>query len=151
MFLALPALLTLTLASALPALQPRAGGPIPQPIPSTCSLERVNPVHPAPAFKPSPAFAAANQVYAYYLPQDTTFDEGAEYEKCLQSCYGFGEKGTCVGSVWAHNVSYTAYGTPNVGTACLFFGKPLVEADLEAVTDGSYSGARAVNIKCPAA
>lgn len=150
MFFALPAFLALSLASALPALQTRAGGPIPQPIPSNCTLDCVNPVHPTLAFRPSAAFVAAHQIYAYYLPQDTTFEDSVEFEKCLQSCYGFGEKGTCVGSVWAYNVSYVAFGTPNVGTACLFFGKPLAKVDLQVVADGSYSGAKAVDIKCSA-
>ena len=146
---ALTALFSLT--SALPTLSPRAGGPIAEPIPSTCSVTCAAPTYPTDGFKASDAFTSAHSVFNDYIPTDSVYNVSMSYNMCLEQCYGFGNKGECVSTLFASNVTYTAYGVTTQGYACLMFGAPLTGADLETTTDGSYAGARGTNIGCPAA
>jgi hypothetical protein len=150
---AIAALTTLlSLTAALPTtdnLSARAGGPSIVPIPSTCSVTCSAPTYPTDAFKPTSAFTTAHGVYSFYLPNDSVTNVSSSYNTCLEQCYGYGNKGDCVSTLWAANVTYQAYGFTNTGYACLMFGAHLTGADLVAVTDGSYTGARGTNIACP--
>ena len=140
----------LSLTAARPSLlHPRAGGPVGRPIPSNCSTPAVSSASGSDAFKPSESVATASQIYSYYLPKDSGADGDTGLTNCLQACYGYGTPGTCKSIAWAHNVTYTAYGATNTGTVCAFFRQPLTPDMFIDVTDGTYTGARVINIDCP--
>ena len=136
-----------SLASAAP-LEARAGGPAIVKIPAGCSVNCAAPTYPTDSFKPSAAFQSAHGVFSNYIPNDSVRNVSDTYNTCLEQCFGFGNPGQCVSTVFAHNVTYQAYGVTNVGYACLMFGAPLTSADLVSTTDGSYAGARGTNIGC---
>lgn len=134
-------------ATSSPLLR-RAGGPAIVPIPPNCSVKCSAPTYPTDAFKPTDAFAAAHGVFSSYLTSDSVYNVSKTYNTCLEQCFGFGNPGQCVSTLFASNVTYSAYGVTNTGYACLMFGVPLEGDDLVAVTDGSYAGARGTNIGC---
>lgn len=150
--LALLALLPFTLATPIPgSTHVLAGGPIAKPIPPTCIL--TSPLSSnATATMPSPAFAAAHQLYAYYLPTDSTIGKNAStlLTTCAEQCYGYGNPRECVSVFMASEVPYVTYGVPGVGTACLMFGAELGVGDFVAATNAStYRGPMVVDINCP--
>ncbi|MCJ1326291.1 hypothetical protein MMC10_002955 [Thelotrema lepadinum] len=126
----------------------RAGGPGIVSIPSTCSVTCAAPTYPTDAFKATDSFTSTNSVFNQYIPSDSVTNVSASYNTCLEQCFGFGNPGECVSTVFASNVTYQAYGVTSVGYACIMFGKSLTGADMEAVTDGSWAGARGTNIGC---
>ena len=140
-------LLPLTLSTPL-RLETRAGGPGIVSIPSDCSVTCAAPTYPVDAFTVSPTFTSANSVFTQYFPVDSFTNVSSIYDTCLKQCFGYGNPGQCVSTVTASNVTYTAYGATNAGFACLMFGQPITDADLVAVTDGSWTGARGTNIGC---
>ena len=135
------------LALSIP-LTPRAGGPAIVPIPSDCSVTCAAPTYPTDAFKATDAFTTANSVFSQYIPSDSVTNVSDSYNTCLEQCFGFGNPGECVSTVFASNVTYQAFGVTSVGYACIMFGGPIAGGDLEAVTDGSWAGARGTNIGC---
>jgi len=141
-----------TLMSASPVMtkvKPRAGGPIAQPIPSTCTV--TNPL-------PSPIAAEtyipnANDVllYSAYYSSPSS-NKTALAEQCLQQCYGYGNKGECRTAYWAENVPVPAgyYGSPGgqLSTACLFYNETLVTTDFLVAPEGQATTPFAGNIQC---
>ncbi|TID23613.1 hypothetical protein E2P81_ATG03177 [Venturia nashicola] len=159
-----------TLAIAMPhPLQSRAGGPIAKPIPSNCSITNpmlctsaaaCPPISQKP-FRPTNATLASGgpRIYAYYLQPETVKGSSADqlFQKCLETCYGYGTTGSCKSVYQAYN--YPAppmYGGKggNPTTACLMFNRTMTLADFEGVPDndtGKWTDSRAGGISCPAA
>ena len=126
----------------------RAGGPVGKPIPASCLTPLIK--QPTDSFRPNQTFITAYQIYSYFLPSETTVSDETGYRQCLEGCYGFGSPDECKSVAWAHNVPYTASGSiHNNGTACLMFSRRLDSGNLEATTDGTFTGAKASSIDCP--
>jgi hypothetical protein len=161
------AILPLTLATPIqPAA--RAGGPMPKPIPSNCNLETMtlqgpggsvpgpdsyvfgNPdLSSADGFGPNDYFRDAQTTYSYFLQDDSNqpgWNESSRVQECLQQCYGFG--GACSGIAWGHNVVGNVHGQEVNELGCLFFAEPVQQANLVPITNGSWTGALAINIVC---
>jgi hypothetical protein len=115
-----PLALLATAAIASPLiLTPRAGAPIPKPIPSNCTI--ANPVlctsaaYCPPvsysAYRPTnatltPEFAGPF-LYGYYLQPDSfqviNSNSSALFQTCLETCYGYGNIGDCKSVYQAYN------------------------------------------------
>ncbi|MCJ1447422.1 MAG: hypothetical protein MMC23_007933 [Stictis urceolatum] len=135
---------------SLPALVERAGGPPAVPIPANCSINSIHPSIQSDSFALTPDFQKANEVYAYYLQEPTasvSWNESARIQQCLEQCYGIGTG--CTSILWAHDVTYTAYGVQGTGIACLFMHTSISQDELSPVTNGSYTKAQALDIDCP--
>lgn len=152
---ALTSLLTLApMALALPTLPSlinRAGGPIAKPIPADCTLTSIQPSSAATSFSLDPTFQTANQVYSYFLEDDSTsanWNETAKLQQCLEQCFGIGTG--CTSVLWAHDIPHVSYGVQSIGVGCLFMHVEIEEGDLVAVDDGTYTSAQAIDVNCPA-
>jgi hypothetical protein len=126
----------------------RAGAPLPSPIPSNCTFN--NHTLPDTNFRVSPAFQDSFGLYAYYLqPYQAAQPSDALIDRCLQTCYGYGNVGDCVSIYFAYHVPYTLYNVTAVGTGCLMYSRHIRDRDLVAVDgDTDYVDAKAVNIDC---
>jgi len=149
------ALTALAAASPVP-FSKRAGGPVGEPIPDTCTIsDPAATLSAEHTYAVSAEFKAANQVYAFYLPQDS--DNGQhdrELQTCLEQCYGYGNDGDCVAVYLAYNVPLPAdypwgtHGSPSFG--CQFFKTPLsADAFVQTASAQQFTDARARNIECP--
>jgi hypothetical protein len=164
-------LATATIAAALPALSPRAGAPIPKPIPSNCTI--ANPVLCTSAafcppvsytpFRPTnstlaPALAGPF-VYGYYLQPDSfqvvSQSPSALFQTCLETCYGYGNTGDCKSVYQAYGYpTPPMYGEPggDPSVACLLFNRFLHISDFEVVLAGergNLTAPRSGDIQCP--
>ncbi|KAE9994182.1 hypothetical protein Vi05172_g11322 [Venturia inaequalis] len=158
-----------TFVIAIPhPLQIRAGGPIAKPIPSNCTI--TNPLLCTSAaycppisykpFRPTTATLASGGplVYAYYLQPEHITSSTADqlFQKCIETCYGYGTTGSCKSVYQAYN--YPAppmYGGAggNPTTACLLFNRAVTVADFEVVPEsesGKWTASRAGSVSCPA-
>lgn len=157
--------------SATP-LDRRAGAPIPQPIPANCTIvdpvlcisaEYCDPISSEP-YRPTNATLTPALdgpfLYGYYLQPDsfqvTSGNASSLLETCLETCYGYGYIGSCLGVYQAYN--YPAppmFGGPggNPTVACLLFNKALTTTDFELVPEdqrGNWTDPASGNIVCPA-
>lgn len=148
-------------------VQSRAGAPIAKPIPSNCTITNSTlctsaaycpPVFYKP-FRPTAATLASGGplVYAYYLQPDSVTISTADqlFQKCLETCYGYGTTGSCKSVYQAYNYPAPpmfggAGGNPT--TACLMFNRAVTVVDFEIVPDsdtGKWTASRAGGISCP--
>ncbi|KAK4544136.1 hypothetical protein LTR36_004634 [Oleoguttula mirabilis] len=149
------------LASVLPLLaaaspiQPRAGGPIAEPIPSNCTL--INPLPHASCgnattsgYMPTSNFTATNLVYSAYF--EGFLSQPAQATECMQQCYGFGDKGDCKSALLGYRIPTPKgyYGTVggDLETACLLYGAYLNPNVFVPAPSGQYVNATAQNIYC---
>jgi len=163
---------SLAIATTASPLLPRAGAPIAKPIPSNCSIGNpvlctsaasCPPVSYTPFRPTNNTLIPANDgpfLYAYYLTPDSfqvtnsTADE--LFEKCLETCYGYGNTGDCIGVYQAYNYpTPPMFGAPggDPSVACLLFNKALAATDFEVVPENqraNWTSPRAGNIQCPA-
>lgn len=165
-------LLAISYAIASP-LSPRAGAPIPKPIPSNCSI--LNPVLCTSAascppvsytqFRPTPSALtpalSGPFIYAYYLPPDsfqvTSGNSSSLLRQCLETCNGYGNTGDCKSVYQAYNYpSPPLYGAPGgqPTVACLLFNRVVGIDDFEVVPEaerGGWTDPRSAVIQCPTA
>jgi len=149
--------LLIGLAAASPvALQARAGGPIPKPIPARCSIHNpLNKLNPHKTYQLPANFVNTHQVYSYYLPMNEAggHPESTELKQCEEQCYGFGNKGDCKSVYLAYNVPlpvdfpWGEAGSPSFG--CQFFDIPIGANEFIPAKKGHFRSAAAANIKCP--
>jgi hypothetical protein len=160
------------LTAATPVqLDRRAGAPIAEPIPSDCTIanpvlctssEFCPPVSYQP-YRPTVATLVAATsgplLYGYYLDpssfQVTSGNATSLLQMCLETCYGYGNTGNCVGVYQAYSYpSPPMFGAPggNPAVACLLFDRPLRVTDFEVVPKGErdkWTDPRSTNIVCP--
>lgn len=144
-------LLLAPLAMAMPTILPRAGGPSVTPIPANCTSTAVVPSSGAANFTLTPSFIATNQVYEFILSPDNNPYGSADalWLVCQEQCYGYGNDGDCVATLFAENVTGMSYGFPVNGFGCLMFGADIEETDLLETSDGSYANAAVLDRSCP--
>lgn len=132
-------------------LDPRAGGPIAKPIPSTCTVTYPIPTLTAEQnFIPKPSTNNALFYYAYY-PSPSS-NKTALAIQCLEQCYGYGDSTQCKAAFWAENVEVPAgyYGGPggNFETGCLMFNRTLSKDDLVEAPAGEGTTPFLADIQC---
>lgn len=98
-------------------------------------------------------------LYAYYLQPDSflvTNSTAAQlFQKCLETCYGYGNTGDCKSVYQAYNYPAPpmfggAGGDPT--TACIMFNRTMTITDFEVVDEeGKWTASRAGVVSCPAA
>jgi len=164
-------LLFATFAVASPLISPRAGAPIAKPIPLNCTVtdpvlctsEAFCPPVSYEPFRPTNASLtsapAGPLIYAYYLQPDsfqvTNSTANQLFQKCLETCYGYGDIGDCKSVYQAYNYpTPPMYGGPggDPSTACVMFNRPVTVADFEVVPEDErdkWTGSRAGGISCP--
>ena len=152
----------LLLATFLPfiaasPLVERAGGPIPKPIPPTCTV--TNPLPGANGgtanvngLMPNPNFVKANLLYQAYFENGGSPREQAK--ECSEQCYGYGNPGECKSSFVAFKVpvpkGYFGSTGGQLEIGCLLFSEYLHPNDFVKAKEGEYVKATAADISCPA-
>ena len=140
--------------SALPASKSniiaRAGAPVIDTIPSTCTITYPLPSAPATSYQPGPS-AQADLLYSQYYSLPGT-ENSKLAQQCLEQCYGYGTHVECKSAFWANNVVIPAgyYGTPggDLSTGCLMFKRALTSEDFVVAPAGQATDAFAGNIAC---
>ena len=149
----------LTLATFLPlivfslptSIIKRAGAPNPQPIPANCTVTNPHPDNPGLGFQPTTSFVSNHSLYQYVTyPGENNLSEKKLETQCLETCYGYGNKGECISTFLAENVTVLEYGTQVTGTVCQLFSKHLHKEDFMAPkTPGTYQNPKVGDIYCP--
>ncbi|QIX00243.1 hypothetical protein AMS68_005760 [Peltaster fructicola] len=140
----------------------RAGGPASVPKPDNCTivdaLPNVGPLFsrtkPGQAceWQPSADFLAASLLYqAYYTSSDTV---EANWNQCIEQCYGYGTSGTCKSALLAYNVPIpkgyfgnTTRDVPNE-IGCLLFKDYATPLDFVPAPAGHYTNETAASVYC---
>lgn len=148
-----------SIVSAGPVTSKRAGAPIAKPIPGTCSVYDSEPsgctydcAGPGNKhYKPTDNTVKNTLLYQYQLGmtdyQVTSKTPDQLFEKCLETCYGYGYSTECHGVYQSFNVP-TDYSPVYI---CQMFTTYLTENNFNAVENTTtYDGSRYGNIYCPA-
>jgi hypothetical protein len=145
------------LAFATPiTVRASAGGPIPKPIPSTCTitnpLPHSNCTNPTTTnnLKPSLNFTITHTLYAAYFDLPTPASE--LWTQCSEQCYGYGYEGECKSAVLAYDVptpkGYHGGAGGELVIACLLFDESIGVGDWEAAVEREWNDVRAGSLYC---
>lgn len=112
---------------------------------AACGTANVN------GYMPASNFSSANLIYSAYF--ESSLNQSAQAEQCLQQCYGFGLPGTCKSALLGYNIptppGFFSTAGGQLETACLLYSATMDPNTFITAPSGQYVNETAGNIYCP--